>query len=326
MKKILVTGANGSIGRTLCERMLGENLRVHGAVRPGKASLLPKGVEVILIDSIDGDTDWKNTFEGVNTVVHLAARVHVMKDSSSNPFAEYCKVNVNGTERLAHEAASANVKRFIYMSSVKVNGEGRPTPYNEEDIQKPQDNYSLSKWEAEKVLSNIAEETGMEIVILRSPLVYGPRVKANFLRLLKVAERGIPLPLASIDNRRSLIYLGNVVDAIITCIKHPRANGQTYLVSDGEDISTPKLVRLISKAMGKKARLFSFPPNILKTIGKITGRSAEIERLIGSLCVDSRKIRTMLGWNPPYTLEEGIRKTVLWYKKFGKGQRTDVRW
>ena len=326
MKRVLVTGANGSIGRALCERMLDENFRVHGAVRHGKASLLPEGVEVAHIDSVDGDTDWKNALDGVDKVVHLAARVHVMKNSASDPFVEYRKVNITGTEHLARKATLANVKRFIYISSVKVHGEGRSTPYNEEDIQKPQDAYSVSKWEAEKVLNEISDETGMELVILRSPLVYGPRVKANFLRLLEIVERGIPLPLASVNNRRSLIYLGNLVDAIVTCIKHPRASGQTYFVSDARDLSTPEMIRLMAEAMGRKARLFSFPAGMLKTMGKITGRSAEIDRLVGSLCVDSSKIRTMLGWNPPYTPEEGIRETVLWYKKDGKGQRTDVRW
>ncbi|MBW2641486.1 MAG: NAD-dependent epimerase/dehydratase family protein, partial [Deltaproteobacteria bacterium] len=195
----------------------------------------------------------------------------------------------------------------------------------EEDLQKPQDDYSMSKWEAEKVLHKIAYETGMELVVFRPPLVYGPGVKANFLRLLKVVDRGIPLPLANVNNRRSLVYIENLLDAIVICMTHPKAPGQTFLVSDGRDLSTPEVIWLIAKAMGRKARLFSFPPIMLKTMGKIIGRSAEIDRLTGSFCVDSSKIRTMLGWNPPYTLEEGIRKTVLWYKKYGKGQRTDGR-
>jgi len=314
--KILVTGANGFIGRALCERMKVDEYHVRGSIRDEtQMTLLPLGVEAVQVGSICSETNWSKALDGIDRIVHLSARLHVLRENTVDPVAAFRKINVDGTKCLALQAVKAGVKRFVYLSTVKVNGEGRSTPYNEEDLQKPQDDYSMSKWEAEKILSKIAEETGMEIVILRSPLVYGPRVKANFLRLLKVVERGIPLPLASVDNRRSLIYLGNLVDAIITCIKHPRATGQTYLVSDGEDVSTPELIRLISKAMGRKARLFSFPPSMLKTIGKITGRSAEIYRLIGTLCVECNKIRTMLGWDPPYTPEEGISKTAEWYQK-----------
>jgi len=315
MKRVLVTGANGFIGTNLCKRLLGENFHVRGAVRPGKAILLPKGVEATHVESIEGDTAWGNALEGVHTVVHLAALVHVMKDSASDSFAEYRKVNVQGSEHLALAAAQYGAKRFIFMSSVKVNGEGRSTPYNEEDLQKPQDDYSMSKWEAEKVLNEISYETGMELVVLRPPLVYGPGVKANFLRLLEVVKLGIPIPLARVNNRRSLIFLGNLLDAIVACITHPEAAGQIFLVSDGRDLSTPEVIWMIAEAMGRKARLFSFPPNMLKTMGKIIGRSAEIDRLTGSLCVDSSKIRSMLGWKPPYTLEEGIRETAEWYLK-----------
>lgn len=327
MRKVLVTGANGFIGRALCESMLTEGWQIRGAVRSSiHLDNLPSRVNALQVGSIGPDTEWSKALVGIDTVVHLAARVHVINGTIIDPSAALRLVNVNGTERLARETAFANVKRFIYMSSVKVHGEGRSTPYNEEDIQKPQDAYSVSKWESEKVLNEISDETGMELVILRSPLVYGPRVKANFLRLLEIVGRGIPLPLASVNNRRSLIYLGNLVDAIVTCIKNPRASGQTYFVNDGRDLSTPEMIRLMAEAMGRKARLFSFPTGMLKTMSKITGRSAEIDRLVGSFCVDSSKIRTMLGWKPPYTPEEGIRETVLWYKKNGKGQRTDVKW
>jgi nucleoside-diphosphate-sugar epimerase len=324
--KILVTGANGFIGRALCERMKVEHYHVRGAIRDAtQMTALPSGVESVQLGSICSKTNWSKSLNGIDKIVHLSARLHVLRENAADPIAAFRKINVGGTKCLAQQALKAGIRRFVYLSTVKVSGEGRSTPYNEEDIQKPQGAYSISKWEAEKVLNKISDETGMETVILRSPLVYGPRVKANFLRLLKVVDRGVPLPLASVNNRRSLIYLENLVDAIITCIKHPRANGQTYLVSDGKDVSTPELIRLISKAMGRKSLLFPFPPNTLKTIGKFAGRSKEIDRLIGSLCVECNKIRTMLGWSPPYTPEEGIRKTVLWYKKYGKGHRTDVR-
>jgi nucleoside-diphosphate-sugar epimerase len=200
------------------------------------------------------------------------------------------------------------------MSSVKVNGNGKSIPYNEEDIPTPQDAYAISKWEAEKVLNKISEETEMEIVVLRSPLVYGPCVKANFLRLLEIVDHGI-LPLASVNNRRSLIYLGNLVDAILTCMKHPKAAGQTYFVSDGEDISTPELIRRISFALRRSTRLFPFPPVLLQLAGIITGKSVEIDRLLGSLTIDCSKIRSKLHWKAPFSMEQGLRETAKWYMK-----------
>jgi len=313
--KILVTGANGFIGETLCERLLAEGYQVQGTVRSSDSfATLHSGVSGLKISSIDDKTDWTNALVGVNTIVHLAACVHMLNHTTA-ALSLFRLVNVKGTEQLAREAALANVRRFIYMSSVKVNGEGRSTPYNEDDIQKPQDAYSISKWEAEKVLNKISDETSMETVIIRSPLVYGPRVKANFLRLFELVERGIPLPLASVNNRRSLIYLENLTDAIVTCMKHPKAAGQTYFVSDGEDVSTPKLVRRISSALGKPARLFPFPPILLKMAGIITGKSVAIDRLVSSLMVDSSKIRRDLNWKAPFSMDQGLRETAKWYMK-----------
>jgi nucleoside-diphosphate-sugar epimerase len=324
---LLVTGANGFIGRALCKKMLADGWQVRVAVRGAtQMTALSSRVEGMQVGDIGPDTDWSKALNGVDAVVHLAARVHVMDDSASDSLVAFRWVNVKGTERLAQQAVAANVRRFFFMSSVKANGEERAQPYTERDMPMPLDPYGISKWEAEQKLHKVAKETGMELVVLRPPLVYGPGVKANFLRLLKVVDRGIPLPFANVNNLRSLIYLENLLDALVACITHPKAAGQTFLVSDNMDLSTPELIRLMVEAMGRKARLFSFPPRMLKIIGKITGRSSEIHRLIESLCVDSSKIRTMLGWNPPYTPEEGIRKTVLWYKKYGKGQRTDVRW
>lgn len=317
---LLVTGANGFIGYKLCEKLLNIGWHVRGTVRPSTyRNNLPFDVDVVPIEEIGPLTDWSKVMSGVDTVVHLAARVHLINDIAADVSDAYGSVNVAGTERLARMAAACGIRRFIYLSTVKVNGEGRSSPYTEKDNPKPIDPYGISKWESEKRLHKIINHTELEVVILRPPMVYGPGVKANFLRLLNVVERGIPLPLAKVNNHKSLIYLENLLDAIVTCINHPRAAGQTFLVSDDRDLSTPALIRLMAQAMGRKVRLFSFPPDMLKIIGKITGRSAEIDRLLGSLCVDSSKIRGMLGWKPPYTSEEGIREMGFWYTKNRRG-------
>ena len=294
----------------IMQRLLADGYQVRGAVRgAAQMTVLPSGVEGVMVGDISPETNWSDALAGIEGIVHLAARVHVMNDTAYDPLSEYWQVNVAGTEHLAKIAVKAGVKRFIYISSVKVNGDGREAPYTEEDKEGPLDPYGVSKWEAEKLLRKIAYETGLEVVILRPPLVYGPGVKANFLRLLKLVKWGIPLPLASIKNCRSMIYVGNLVDAIITCLAHPKAAGEIFLVSDGRDLSTSELNRLMAQAMGRKACLLPFPPSLLKIMGKLTGMSVEIERVVGSLCVDSSKIRVMLGWKPQFTVEEGIRKT-----------------
>ena len=336
---VLVTGANGFIGTALCKKLLSKGCYVRGAVRPDKSSFLSEKVIPARIKSIDGDTDWKEAIEGVDTVVHLAARVHMLKDTDSNSLAVYRKVNVFGTERLANTAAENGVRRFVYLSSVKVNGEGTEIRgrrselarrqsggvggqggepkefFSEKDVPEPHDPYAVSKWEAEQILRDVEADTGLEVVILRPPLVYGPGVKANFLRLFKIVERGIPLPFAKIDNQRSFIYLDNMIDAIITCINHPGAAGQTFLISDGEDVSTPELIRRIASVLGKPARLFSIPLFLMRLAGKLLGKSAATDRLFGSLTIDSAKIRRELEWKPPYTMKHGLKETAKWYKK-----------
>jgi nucleoside-diphosphate-sugar epimerase len=281
----------------------------------GDTRLLPNTVEAFMIDSIGPDTAWSAVLTDVDVVVHLAARVHVMQDSSSDPPSAFRQVNVAGTERLARQAATAGVKRLIYISSIKVNGEESSTPYTELDTPNPQDAYAVSKWEAEQILRQIATETGLELVILRPPLVYGSGVKANFLQLIKIVNRGIPLPLARVNNRRSLIYVGNLADAIVACVTRFEAAGQTYLVSDGEDISTPELIRRLADALGRASRLLPFPLKMLRLAGKLIGKSAEVERLLGSLTVDPSKIRRQLGWKPPYTIDQGLRETAEWFLK-----------
>jgi nucleoside-diphosphate-sugar epimerase len=310
VSRVLITGASGFIGKVLCKRMAAEGWTVRGSIRSeNQAHLLPKEVECIQITSIGPDTDWTNAMIDVEAVIHLAAHAHIIKYKSSGSLSEYRAVNTAGTEHLARFAASKGVRRFVFMSTVKVNGEGKATAYTEEDIPEPSDPYGISKWEAEKILNIVADQTGMEVVIIRAPMVYGPEVKANFLRLLKAVDQGIFLPLADINNKRSMIYLNNLVD-VMTCLTHPKANGKTYLVSDGIDISTPELIRHMAIALGKPGRLFHLPLFILRLGGWITGNSQAIDRLTGSLTVDSSKIRRELGWKPFFSVEEGITETV----------------
>jgi nucleoside-diphosphate-sugar epimerase len=314
LKTVLVTGANGFIGSVLCSRLLAEKCTVSGTVRSAENYSLVQGFKSVIIGDVKAVTDWCAALQGIDTVVHLAARVHVMKDSSVEPLQAYREVNVQGTERLARQAADRGVKRFIFISTVKVNGEENKKAYTESDPPSPLDAYGISKMEAEKALTNISVKTGMEVVILRPPLVYGPGVKANFLKLLGLIDRGIPLPLGSANNQRSLIYVENLVDAVIECISHPAAAGQTYLVNDRQDVSTPELICMIAAALQKQPRLFRFPPLALFIAGRLSGKGPAVDRLIGSLTVDTAKIKNELGWAPPFTLEEGLHKTAFWYK------------
>ena len=316
MKTVLVTGANGFIGSVLCSRLLTEKWNVSGTVRTAGYSTV-QGVKSVIIGDINAVTDWGAALKGIDTVVHLAARVHVMKNNAADPLTAYRKINVNGTENLARQAAELGVKRFVFLSTVKVNGEGYWRPYTETDRPAPVDSYGISKMEAELTLRKIAAETGMAVVILRPPLVYGPGVKANFLKLLQTVDRGTPLPFAGVKNKRSLIYVENLVDAIAACVRHPNAPGQTFLVSDGKDISTPELIRLISDLLNKSPRLFSFPELCLYIASRLIGKGPAMDRLIGSLTVDTTKITEELDWRPPFTLSEGLEKTIAWFRGTG---------
>jgi nucleoside-diphosphate-sugar epimerase len=264
------------------------------------------------VDNIDSMTDWGGGLKGCDVVVHLAARVHVMRDTSDDSLAEFRQVNVACTEHLARSAVAAGVKRFVYVSSIKVNGEETQSgqSYSEQSIPAPQDPYGVSKWEAEQVLHQVAKETGLEVVIVRPPLVYGPDVKGNFAQMISVVAKGLPLPFASVNNKRSLIYVKNLVDALILCATHPAAAGNTYLVSDGEDVSTSDLLRKLSVAMCKKSRLFSCPIILLKLAATAFRKSDQVERLLGSLQVDGSKIRRELGWVPPFSMDDGLKATV----------------
>ncbi|HLP97537.1 MAG TPA: SDR family oxidoreductase [Sideroxyarcus sp.] len=313
MTAILVTGANGFVGQALCEEAAKRGLPVRGATR---TACQLTGAENVVVGAIDEKTDWTQALAGVDVVIHLAARVHVMHDNAADPLAEFRKVNLHGTVNLARQAARAGIRRLVYVSSIKVNGEGTASGqrYTEQDIPAPQDPYGISKWDAEQALQRVTQETGLEVVIVRPPLVYGPGVKGNFINMLKVLAKGMPLPLASACNLRSLIYVGNLADALLACAHHPDAAGQTYLVSDGEDVSTPELLRRLGAALGRPAKLFWCPPMVLKVLGGVVGKSDQIERLLGSLRVGGDKIRRELNWMPPYTLQQGLQETAGWYR------------
>lgn len=309
--KVLVTGANGFVGRALCDELLRHGQSVRGTLRQheGRQALLER-IEPIVVGTINAATDWKAALTGCEVVIHLAARVHVMDDTAQAPLALYRATNTDATLNLARQAAQAGVKRFVFVSTIKVNGEGRDEPYRESDAPAPQDPYAISKWEAEQGLWRIAEETGLEVVILRPPLVYGPGVKANFLRLMQWVKKGWPLPLGAVRNRRSLLYLGNFVDAIRVCVVHPAAAGQTFLLDDGEVVSTPQLIRAVARAMGRPARLLAIPVGLLELAGALLGKRAAVARLAGSLYIDSSAIRSHLGWTPPYSMQAGLEATV----------------
>lgn len=306
--RVCVTGAQGFIGSALCCALVRQGWVMVPAVR--RARGLPGEVAV---GDIGPRTDWHATLAGCDAVVHLAARAHVMREARREPLAAFQEVNTAGTLHLARQAAEAGVRRFVYLSSVKVLGEGREAPYTLADAAAPAEPYALSKWEAEQGLLALGRNTGMEIVVLRPPLVYGPGVKANFLSLMRAVARGWPLPLGAVRNRRSLLYLGNLVSAIEACLIHPAAAGQTFLVSDGEDVSTPELIRRLGMALGRPARLWPVPPPLLRLVATLLGRGAQAGRLLGSLAVDGSALRAVLGWTPPHTLDEGLRATARWY-------------
>lgn len=306
--RILVTGATGFVGRVLCTEALRRGMTVRAAVREGSVP----GCECAPLPGLSAAADWTAALAEVSTVIHLAARVHVMQESAADPLAEFRKTNVEGTERLARQAARNGVKRLVFVSSIKVNGEATEgdARFAECSPASPRDAYGLSKWEAEQALWRVAADTGLEVVVVRPPLVYGPAVKGNFAAMLAVLRRRIPLPFASIRNARSLLYVGNLADALLLCATHPSAARNTYLVSDGEDISTPDLLRRLGQAMGKPARLLPCPVALLEAMGRLTGKTAQVERLIGSLRVDSGKIRREVGWSPPYSIAAGLQATV----------------
>lgn len=311
---ILVTGATGFVGSSLVHRLaMDQGLRGVVAAARRADRRWPERVNPVQVGDLMPTTDWHAALQGVSQVVHLAARVHIMNDRSLDPLAEFRHVNVEGTANLARQAAAAGVKRFVYLSSIKVNGDSTELgrPFTAADTPAPDDPYGVSKHEAEQLLRLIASETGMEVVIIRPPLVYGPRVKANFESMMRWLAYGIPLPLAAVtNNRRSLVALDNLVDLIATCLRHPGAANQTFLVSDGEDLSTATLLRRMGAALGSPARLFYAPVAVLKLGAAMLGKQSICQRLCGSLQVDIRKTQEFLGWTPPVSVDEGLRRAA----------------
>jgi UDP-glucose 4-epimerase len=305
---ILVTGASGFVGRALCRELISRGHAVRAAVRqsapPGEA---PLGAHQILVPDIAAEFDRNALLAGVDAVVHLAAVAHRAAGE-----AEIRRTNFDATLKLA-ESAAGSVRRFVFLSSAKVHGEDSGgKAYSETAPLHPEDAYGRSKVEAEQSLADLAARSGMELVLVRPPLVYGPRVKANFLRLLGWIDSGLPLPLASVHNRRSLIYLENLVDAIALCTEHPLARG-AFLVSDEEAVSTPELVTRIARALGRPPRLLPFPPALLRFAGTIAGHAGEVRRLTGNLLVDPSRARRVLDWRPPYALDQGLVETARWF-------------
>lgn len=307
---ILLTGASGFIGRAVYTAAQDYGMGVRPVIR-NEYDIFKN--QAVVVQSIDADTDWSIALVGIDVVIHCAARVQVMTDSSDDAMAEFRRINVYGTLNLARQAVTAGAKRFIFVSSIKVNGEttNEGCVFCSDSVPAPQDAYGISKAEAEEGLRQIAQETGLEVVIIRPPLVYGPGVKGNFSSLMKWINQGFPLPLSGVNsNHRSLVALDNLVDLILTCVDHPQAANQTFLVSDGQDISTAELLRKIGNAMSRPARLFFLPPRLLAFAASLMGKRLISERLTGSLQVDIKNTRELLNWTPPISLEEGLRRTV----------------
>ena len=314
--RILVTGATGFVGRTLCPVLAGRGHDVRAAVRGDSRVDV---ADRVIVGDIGPGTSWDAALKGVDSVVHLAARAHVLNDSAEKTQL-YFETNHYGTQSLAEAAARAGVRRFLFLSSIKVNGEDSSQgAYRAVDEPQPRDAYGESKWLAEQAVRRVAEQSGMQAVVVRPPLVYGPGVKANFVRLMRWVETRRPLPLASIENRRSLVSVWTLCDLLATLLEHPEAPG-TWMVSDGEDISTPDLIRRIGRAMGRPARLVALPVGLLRALGAVSGKKAEVARLCGSLVVDIAATRAKLDWSPPLSVDEAVRRTVAWYLSEGRSR------
>ncbi|WP_299178353.1 SDR family oxidoreductase [uncultured Neptuniibacter sp.] len=305
---LLLTGATGFLGSRLATGLQSKpGVSLTAAVR--RRIEIP-AAHIAEVQGLDANTDWSAALTNQQVVIHAAARAHIMKDEVADPLEEYRRVNVDGTLNLARQAVAAEIKRFIFISSIKVNGEQTKLgqPFTADDTPAPEDAYGISKWEAEQGLLELASDTGMEVVIIRPPLVYGPGVKGNFASMIKLVGKGLLLPLGAIHNQRSLVAVDNLVDLIITCIDHPAATNEVFLAGDGQDLSTTELLRGVSQAMGKPSRLIPVPSSMLMLAATLLGKKAVAQRLLGSLRVDISKARNLLGWKPPVSVEEGLKR------------------
>jgi len=307
--KILVTGANGFVGHALCVEAIARGMKVRGSTR--RPCTLPIGVESAIVGEVGERTDWQNALSGCDVIVHLAAHVHIMNEHSAKSLRAFQDVNLHATMNLAKQAAAAGIKRFVFLSSIGVNGAftAQNNKFTEDSLSKPHNPYTTSKLEAELALIELAKQTSLDVVILRSPLVYGACAPGNFAQLMKFVSLGIPLPLASVCNQRDFIYLGNLVDAIIICTGHLAAR-DVYLVSDGEAVSTPSLIRSIANSLNVRCFIFPFPVFLLEFIAGLFNKSDVVNRLTQSLQIDISKIRRELDWKPPYTLQQGLQATA----------------
>ena len=307
-KLVLVTGAIGFVGKNLCSFLQKNDVLFRQTLRNFHVDAQPDSVT---IGDINGETNWSGALKGVSEVVHLAARVHVVRENVAHPFLEFRQVNVEGTLNLARQAVEAGVQRFIFLSSIKVQGEDTTgKPFGCDDIPAPKDPYAVSKFEAEQGLKKIADETGLEVVVIRPPLVYGKGVGGNFRRLLLAVKRGVPLPFGAVKNKRSFVYVENLCDLIRECLGNKNAVGEILLVSDGQDVSTPQLLSLLARMHGSRLRLLNVPIWLLLFSAKVIGRATDMQRLLSDLQVDSSKTRELLKWQPPFSLEQGICRTI----------------
>jgi nucleoside-diphosphate-sugar epimerase len=309
--KILLTGASGFLGKVVLKTAQQRGLTIRPIYR--SIDLVKGQPDSMIVSGLDGTSDWSQALQNVTVVIHSAARAHIMRDEAFDPLTEYRLINVEGTLNLARQAAAVGVRRFIFISSIKVNGESTALgcPFTADDVPAPIDAYGQSKNEAEEQLMQVALETGMEVTIIRSPLIYGPGVKGNLASLVKWVRLGIPLPLGAVThNRRSLVCVDNLVDLILICVFHPNAANQTFLVSDGVDVSTAELLRKIGKSLGRTVHLFPFPPLLITFLAGLMGKRVISQRLLGSLQVDIKKTCNLLDWRPSVAMEEGLRKAM----------------
>lgn len=313
MSKILVTGASGFVGKCLVPALISAGHEVRCAVSQ-KVDWLD--AEQVIINRLECDPDWSEALSGRDVVIHLAARVHIMKEKSASMLDDYCKINSIATKNLAQQAAIHQVKRFVFLSSIKVNGEFtlKDLPFTEESMPQPQDPYGQSKLYAEQYLQAISQNAGMQVVIIRPPLVYGPEVKANFLKMLQLVKKGLPLPFARVKNSRHLVFIDNLVSALCTVVTHPAAANQTYLVADDDSLSLAQLMRLLANEMNVKVRLIPVPVSFMECLFALVGLNSLNTRLFRSLEVNNRKIKSQLDWVPPVSAIEGLRETVKWYQ------------